>query len=434
MSTEGVRIYNLFPLLVGTVEKWKDQIDRIAAMGFNWIFINPFHDVGASGSLYAVKDYYRLNPVFRGRSRKSTDDLLSGFVAAAEKQGLGVMMDLVINHTAIDSPIAEHHPTWFEREADGRLRSPFAIDPADIRKKTVWHDLAEIDFSDRSERTEITAYFSKVVAHYASLGFRGYRCDAAYQVPQPVWKALIDAARSETQETLFLAENLGALMEQVEALRDSGFDYLYNSAKWWDFEQGWLLEQYEKFSSIAPSIAFPETHDTERLVTELRAQGVNDRADIERAYRRAYLFSAAFSSGVMIPIGFEYGFAKKLHVVETTPTDWEEPAFDLTDFITAVNAMKASEPVLNEEGPQRQVQLRDGRVCCLLRRGETDDSRWALTVLNRDLRNQVEARIEGLDGNVNQGREITPGREGTTFTAGDPITLEPAEVRVFVND
>ena len=45
-------------------------------MGFNAVYINPFHYPGFSGSLYAVKDYYRLNPLFRsaepGEDRKST--------------------------------------------------------------------------------------------------------------------------------------------------------------------------------------------------------------------------------------------------------------------------------------------------------------------------------------------------------------------------
>ena len=63
--TEGLRIYNLFPTLAGSIAEWTAQLPRIAAMGFNAVYINPFHYTGFSGSLYAVKDYYRLNPRFR---------------------------------------------------------------------------------------------------------------------------------------------------------------------------------------------------------------------------------------------------------------------------------------------------------------------------------------------------------------------------------
>ncbi len=43
---EGARIYNLFPLLAGTIEQWHAHLERIAGMGFNWIFLNPIHYAG----------------------------------------------------------------------------------------------------------------------------------------------------------------------------------------------------------------------------------------------------------------------------------------------------------------------------------------------------------------------------------------------------
>ena len=55
-------------------------------------------------------------------------------------------------------------------------------------------------------------------------------------------------------EIVFCGENLGASKEEVLALDGAGFDYLFNSLKWWDFESPWLLDQYEKFRHIAPSI------------------------------------------------------------------------------------------------------------------------------------------------------------------------------------
>ena len=64
--SDGLRIYNLFPTLAGTTRDWMVHLPRIAGMGFNAVYVNPFHYPGFSGSLYAVKDYYRLNPRFRG--------------------------------------------------------------------------------------------------------------------------------------------------------------------------------------------------------------------------------------------------------------------------------------------------------------------------------------------------------------------------------
>src|SRR5436309_15842017 len=103
--TEGLRIYNLFPTLAGSIAGWTAELPRIAGMAFNAVYLNPFHYPGFSGSIYAVKDYYRLNPRLRGKARASDDELLRGFTKAAAEHGLRVIMDLVVNHTAKDSPL-----------------------------------------------------------------------------------------------------------------------------------------------------------------------------------------------------------------------------------------------------------------------------------------------------------------------------------------
>jgi len=311
------------------------------------------------------------------------------------------------------------------------LRSPFAVDP-DTHKKTVWADLAEIDYSDRPERAKLIEYFAEVIRHYTGLGIRGFRCDAAYKVPKLAWRKLIQAGRKVSADAVFAAENLGGMKEEVEALRSAGFDYLFNSSKWWDFRQNWLLEQYEQFRSIAPSVSFPETHDTPRLAADLAAQGVTAVKDIERHYRRAYLFAAVFSSGVMIPVGYEYGFRRNLHVVETRPEDREKPAFDLCGYIGEVNKMKAAQPVLNEEGPQRLVVQENDRIVALQRRPLRGRG-WAVTLINTDQNAKVADRVQGLDPDIKEGNEITPGNEGRGFGAGSQVSLAPGEIKVFVN-
>src|SRR6516164_4586311 len=128
---EGLRIYNLFPSLAGTVRQWMAHLPRIAAMGFNAVYVNPFHYPGFSGSLYAVKDYFRLNPRFRDGETGDDDALLRRFVEAAGAHRLRVIMDLVVNHTAKDSVLVAHHPDWFVHDTGGELVSPAAVAPGD---------------------------------------------------------------------------------------------------------------------------------------------------------------------------------------------------------------------------------------------------------------------------------------------------------------
>jgi len=109
-------------------------------MGFNWIFLNPIHPPGLSGSLYAVKDYFAINPLFYPESGQDPEAALRHFLEEADRRGIKVMLDLVLNHTAIDSPLVEEHPEWYAKEADGSIKHPGAIDPADATKVTIWGD------------------------------------------------------------------------------------------------------------------------------------------------------------------------------------------------------------------------------------------------------------------------------------------------------
>jgi starch synthase (maltosyl-transferring) len=420
------RIYNLFPLLAGSITEWEMHLPRIADMGFDWVFLNPFHAPGFSGSLYAVKDYYRLNPLFRGRSRKDADKLLAGFVAAARGHGLKVMMDLVINHTARDSVLVEAHPDWFARDVDGAVRSPYALDPDEpdnLEKRTVWGDLAEIDYAGTPDLAGLVRYWQDLARHHARLGFAGFRCDAAYKVPGAVWAEVISAARQERAEVCFFAETLGCQPEEVRQLAGAGFDYLFNSSRWWDFRADWLLEQYEQFRAIAPSIAFPESHDTERLAAESGGD--------ERVSRLRVLFAAAFSSGLMMPMGYEYGFRRKPHVVETRPSDWEEPSFDLSGFLAEVNRMKAGRSVLNEEGPQRRVTPADDPVVALLRSGDEAPGR-VLTLINPGP--HAGHRFGAVDAarllgcTAGEMRELMPGAPSPEW-----IDLPPLAIRLFAS-
>src|SRR5690606_16236266 len=186
------------PLLAGPVPQWSDHLDRIAAMHFDWIYVNPFHYPGFSGSLYAVKDFYRLHPLLAADGAEPAQ-LLRNFTRDAAERGIAVMMDLVINHAAKDAVLVEQHPEWFRRDPDGELRSPRAVDPTDPREFTVWGDLAEIAYDNPNTRPALIEYWTDLVKHHLKLGFKGFRCDAAYQVPVEVWQPRSEEHTSELQ-------------------------------------------------------------------------------------------------------------------------------------------------------------------------------------------------------------------------------------------
>jgi starch synthase (maltosyl-transferring) len=426
-------------LLAGAVPDWVEHLPRIARMGFDWVYLNPFHYPGFSGSLYAIKDPGRLHPVAQGDADGDPAELLKGFTAAAAQHGVKAMADLVINHASKDALLVEQKPHWFARDSSGALRSPRAVDPDDPRKATVWGDLAEIDYRPEV-REEQASHWSAEARRYLDQGFAGFRCDAAYKVPADVWRRIIADCRRVRPDCLFAAETLGCTLEQVADLHAAGFDYLFNSAKWWDFRSRWLLDQYELHRRIAPSIAFPESHDTERLAAEL--DGLEPER-VRRAYRQRDLFAAAFSSGVMMPMGYEFGFRRRLDVIEARPEHWAaeaaEPRFDLTEFIGAVNRMKASAPALNVEGRQVRISAPDARAVALLR-VDADDQRCAghaaIALFNPDPRRparvEVGPLIAAAGGAFEEFSDATPLAEPVSFRPGDRLALEPLAFRLFV--
>ena len=368
----GPCIYNLFPLLAGSLPQWTSHLERAQRMGFDWVFINAFHYAGYSGSLYSVKDYYAIDPRLIDTDAGPPVDQLERMIEHANRLGLKLMMDLVINHTAFDSPLITEHPHWYKRGADGKPLRPSAKDG---EKKVTWGDLAEIDNANSPDREQLWRYWLQLAEHYATLGFHGFRCDAAYKVPGELWQFLIGQIKQRHPGTLFVAESLGCPFDDTVRLAKSGFDCILNSSKWWDFTAPWCLEQYRQTAPLVPSISFAESHDTDRLAVELR--------DDAEAVKQRYAFSALFSTGVMMPIGFEYGFRKRLDVVDTQPHDWETPQWDLCEFITGVNRVKHAHRVFHEEGPIDVVTTSNPQIFAMVKLTQ-DRKERALVVLNKD--------------------------------------------------
>jgi starch synthase (maltosyl-transferring) len=417
----GPRIYNFFPRLVGPISKWYSHLDRIKQMDFNWIYFNPLSYSGFSGSLYAIKDYYKFNPIFAPENAADpySWEPFKVIVKRCHELGIKVMYDLVINHTSIDSPLVKDHPEWFKEKLavvhkqtnmivkylplnekpneveyppesfsiQKRIANPCAIDPADARKITIWGDLAEIDNENSSDLNNLNKYWLELVEFYVDLGIDGFRCDAAYQVPSDIWSSLINAAKDKKEDLIFIAETLGCTLPQLESTVEAGFDYIFSSSKWWDFTAKWCVEQYNKYRNYAPSISFPENHDTTRINADS-----NGRIDVQ-IFR--YLFSSFFSAGSQITFGYEYGFKKRIDVVNMMPNDIENPSYDISYQIKTINKFKRSLKCLNEDGLITEYKFWDSNIL-IIKKTSVDHKQQILLVYNKNWQENKYVKIDSL--------------------------------------
>ena len=96
----------------GDIEGVLENLDYIAEMGFTQVWLNPILENAmpeASYHGYATTDFYKVDPRF------GSNESYREFVAAARQKGIGVIMDMIVNHSgsrhwwADDLPTADWH-------------------------------------------------------------------------------------------------------------------------------------------------------------------------------------------------------------------------------------------------------------------------------------------------------------------------------------
>jgi starch synthase (maltosyl-transferring) len=257
------------------------------------------------------------------------------------------------------------------------------------------------------------------------MGIRGFRCDAAYQVPSDLWQWLIGRAKKRFPGTIFYAETLGCRLEQVQALRGSGFDFLFNSVKWWKGDASWALDQHAAYKPIAPSIAFAESHDTERLASVYPGT--------EAVQKARYALAAFFSHGLLMTAGFEYGAFTRMDVVRGTPADVDPWKWDLTRWIAQINALKLGEGVLGEEGSWTALCEYD-RPYLFLKKTSDRGRRPIFVCFNKNANESVTVDTPEIPYEV---RQCTKSLQVMTEPAiedavPEAFLLEPAEIVLFM--
>ncbi len=419
-------IYNLFPRHFKYMDEWINALPHIKAMNFNAVFVNPFHETGFSGSLYAVKDYYKLNPLFLRKDQSPADfGILQKFVDKCKSEKIDVIMDLVINHTAVDSVLTKTNPAWYRHDESGKLVSPFAIDPGDPGKVTVWGDLAIIENEGSSDKNGLWKYWDNLIEYFQKMGVYGFRCDAAYQVPASLWSFLISIAKKRFPQTKFYAETLGCQLWQIEALAPVGFDYLFNSSKWWNFDQSWALDQHEANRKIAPSVGFPESHDTERLTS--------NPPGTELVQKFRYAFAALFSKGILMPMGYEYGAVTRMDVVHGTPNDVDKQRFDISSWVKEMNRLKLDIPVLQQEGSWRPLSNFTSPYLFLKKTSESGD-KPVYVCINKHLTGDTTVEEYMIPEDIKRCNKVIQLQKlpGNAEQIPTGFILDPADILLFI--
>lgn len=313
----GVRaavIYEAYPRSFsreGTFEALTRRLSELVELGVTVLWMTPIHPIGVErrkGSLgcpYAVQDYYAINPEYGTLKNFKT------LVGAAHDHGLKLIIDLVANHTAWDSPLLRDHPDWYVRDKRGEI-----VPPLDD-----WTDVAQLDHA----RPELRRYLIDMMLYWVrDVGVDGFRCDVAGMVPHDFWveaRRELDAVRP----IMMLAED-DQPIQHVDA-----FDLTYD---WRTYQAlGRLRAGLMRPQSIEHILA-NERLDFPAGGLQMRFSSNHDLCAwhtpaIERygpdAARAAAAITFAIPGVPLIYNGQEAANCRPLSLFDRTPINWDTP-------------------------------------------------------------------------------------------------------------
>ena len=186
--------YEIFPRAfspAGTLNGVTARLDDLQKLGVNVLWLMPIHPIGkisrigTYGSVYAVSDYYAINPDL------GTKDDLMHLVQAAHARHMRVILDEVADHTAWDS-VMMAHPAYYRHDAQGKIVWPHE-----------WTDVAALNY----DNPDLRQYMADMFAYWLkTFDLDGFRCDDAGDVPTAFWDEAATSLRSIRPDVLLLAE------------------------------------------------------------------------------------------------------------------------------------------------------------------------------------------------------------------------------------
>ncbi|MBP7147947.1 MAG: alpha-1,4-glucan--maltose-1-phosphate maltosyltransferase [Acidobacteria bacterium] len=354
--------YELFPRSTspdpgrtGTFADLEAQLERVANMGFDVVYLPPIHPIGRAQRKGPNNDPQAAprdpgSPWAIGAAEGGHDavhpelgtlEQFRRLVARAAEKGLHVALDLAFQ-CAPDHPYVAQHPQWFRRRPDGSIQH--AENPP---KK--YEDIVPFDFESEDWQA-LWRELERVVRFWIAQGITVFRVDNPHTKALPFWEWLIAEIKRDHPETIFLAEAF-TRPRMMYRLAKLGFSQSYTYFAWRNTRHE--LESYFRELYRPPVVEFfrpnlwPNTPD---ILTEYLQTG-------GRAAFAARLVLAA-------TLGASYGiYGPAYELAEATPREpgseeyldsekyqvrhWRLDRFDsLEPLIARVNRVRRENPAL----------------------------------------------------------------------------------------
>ena len=343
----------------GTFRQFAKNLDHIIYhLGFKNIQLLPvfpvptsFARMGEFGSPFAVLDFENVNPAYAEFDKRATPiQQFTELVDAVHSRDARIFLDIPINHTGWASRLQIHHPEWFARNSDGTFKSPGAWG-------VIWEDLSELDYSHK----KLWEYMARVFRFWCECGVDGFRCDAGYMVPQPVWEYIIAKIRDEFPDTIFFLEGLGGKITVTKnLLSEAGMNWAY-SELFQNYDrmqiENYLPKCIEISNKQGLQIHFAETHDNNRLA---------QKSEIYAKFRTAVAALFSQNGGFGITAGVEWFATEKIDVHKLNDLNWGSENNQI-NHIKKLNETLINRPAFFADTKLKLIQIGSHNGIVLLR-------------------------------------------------------------------
>jgi starch synthase (maltosyl-transferring) len=432
--------YEMFPRSAGpdpsrsaTFLEAAGELPRIAALGFDVVYLPPIHPIGRSfrkgpnntpfagpddpGSPWAIgSDEGGHTAIEPGLG---TFDDFAAFRQEAERLGLEVALDLAWQCSP-DHPWVREHPEWFKHRPDGTIK--YAENPP-----KQYQDIYPFDF-ESEDWSSLWQALLEVTEFWIARGVRIFRVDNPHTKPLGFWQWLIDRVHADHPAVVFLSEAF-TRPKVMRRLAKVGFSQSYSYFTWRNSK----AEITDYFTELTGS-------DVREY---FRPNLFANTPDILHAYLQ-HGGRPAFEARLLLAatLGASYGIYSGFEVCESRAVrpgseeyadsekyqrrrwDWSR-AGHINELIARVNRIRHEHAALQFDWPL-QFLATDNPEVIAYSKIAPDDSERLVIVINLDPHHTQQGFVDsGVDAEAYVARDLIDDVEYTWHRGWNYVRFDP---------
>ena len=335
------------PCRGGTVRGVTENLDYIASLGFNCIYLNPIF-AARSYHRYDTLDYYRIDP------HMGAEDDLRDLVRRAHALGIRVILDGVFNHVSSDHPFFRD---VLEKGRASRYYSCFYALPETTRLPaagelpgyTCFSYVADMPKTNTADPF-LRQYFCDVGANWVrKFDVDGWRLDVANELDDGFLRAFRASVKAAKSDALIVGEVWENAAHYLGGdMLDSAMNYDFRrycrrffaeqtvDAETFDTNVSTLLLRYNE-NTLFAQLNLLDSHDVSRFLS--LCGGKTERMEL------AVLLQMTFPGMPCVFYGDEKGLCGESEPEYRRPMEWDASS-PLEEVYRRMIALRKTHPAL----------------------------------------------------------------------------------------